>query len=67
MSDPTWVTVTEAVYYTDRSKTVIYDLIRSDTVRIKESTRGNLVDLTHLRAILSERRPGRPRGSTNRP
>lgn len=66
MSEPTWVTVNQAVALTDRSKTVIYDVMRSGAVKTTESTRGNLVHLADLRRVLAQRRPGRPRGSAKR-
>lgn len=66
MNERTWVTVAEAVILTDRSKTVIYDVVRLGGVKTEESTRGTLVHLGDLRRILSQRRPGRPRGSAKR-
>lgn len=64
MPEPAWVTVPTAVRLTDRSKTVVYDIMRSGTVRTTESTRGTLVHLDDLRRAIAQRKPGRPRGSS---
>lgn len=66
MSEPKWVTVAQAVILTDRSKTVIYEIITSGSVATEESTRGTLVNLAGLRRAIAARRPGRPRGTPAR-
>ena len=62
MTEPTWVTVSQLVILTGKSKSVLYRLIDEGRIRPERSSAGMLVNVAQARKVLAQRPgPGRPK------
>lgn len=59
MTDPTWVTVAQAIHYTGRSERTIRRILAEHQVEERQDGRRILLSLTDLRRAQQLRKPGR--------